>query len=203
MKMVKSLFLAGAATAALCGISTPAQAQDTPLVGQISPFAGVFCPRGWSTAEGQLLPINSNQALFAIFGTIYGGDGRTTFALPDLRGRRPIGPGNAPGIGNYNIGQKSGSTSFTLFENNLPSHTHSGTIGASGVSADTSIPVRNSFAISTGTNAYLDGNPPINNMHPSTLRINPTGGSQSVNKVSPYLAINWCVALQGIFPSRN
>ena len=99
---------------------------------------------------------------------------------------------------------KSGQESFTLLQANLPVHTHFGTIGASGVNADTNNPVRNSFAISTGTNAYLDGDPAVNNMNAGTLRIQPAGGNQStINKVSPYQVVNWCVALQGIFPSRN
>lgn len=204
MKTVKALFLAGAATAAFYGFSTPAQAQSDPLIGQITPFAGTFCPRGWATAQGQLLPISSNTALFSILGTMYGGDGRTTFALPDLQGRRATGAGVSPSVGTYRNGMKNGRETFTLTLANLPTHTHFGTIGASGVNADTNNPVRNSFAISTGTNAYLDGDPAVNNMNAGTLRINPAGGNQStINKVSPYQVVNWCVALVGVFPSRN
>lgn len=202
MKALKPTLMAGIAGATMMGASQPANAQ-LAILGEVMPMASNFCPRGYADASGQLLAISTNQALFSLYGTIYGGDGRTTFALPDLRGRTPIGQGNAPGLGTFTQGSKGGSTSFTLTVNNLPSHSHTGTIGANPTAADTNQPVRNTFAQSTGTNAYLDGDPALNNMHPDTVRINPTGGGQSVAKVSPYQTIRWCVALQGIYPSRN
>lgn len=186
------------------GVSAPAQAQLDPYIGQMMAFGGNFCPRGWSTAEGQILSISQNTALFSLLGTYYGGDGITTFGLPDLRGRAPIGQGNAPGLSSYQLGQMGGSTEFTLTTLQMPTHTHTGTIAASGDPGDTNNPIRNSFAASTnGANVYLDGNPAINNMHPDTLRINPAGGGLPVNKVSPYTVVQWCVALVGLYPSRN
>ena len=201
MKLSRFSLFAGAAIGAFAA-TVPVQAQD-PMLGQVTAFGFNFCPRGWASADGQFLPISQNQALYALYGTTYGGNGTTTFAIPDLRGRRSIGDGNSPTAGNYVLGQKAGSTSFTLSVPQLPAHTHTGTIGASTTAADSNIPVRNSFAASTGTNAYLDGNPAANNMHPDLVRMDNTGGSASVNKVSPYVAINWCVALQGVFPSRS
>nr|WP_298929409.1 tail fiber protein [uncultured Erythrobacter sp.] len=200
LKLTAAMAIAGATVS----MSAPAQAQaGTQYIGQVSAFGGNYCPREWADASGQLLPISSNTALFAVIGTIYGGDGRTTLGLPDLRGRRPISQGNAPGIGTYPIGGRGGTTSFTLNLTNLPSHTHTGTLAASPADADTNQPVRNSFARSTGTNAYLDGNPAINNMHPDTVRINSAGNNVAVNKVSPYQTVRWCIAITGIFPSRS
>lgn len=202
---LKTLFASSAlATVSAFAIATPAQAQIEPFIGQVSSFGFNFCPRGWTQADGKLLPIASNTALFSLLGTYYGGDGRTTFAVPDLRGRAPVGDGDGPGIGSYPIGSVGGTTSFTLSIANMPAHNHTGTIGASTTAADSNIPVRNSFAAATnGANVYLDGNPATNNMHPDTLRINPTGGNQPVSKVSPYTTLRWCVATQGIFPSRS
>lgn len=202
---LKSLLAASAlASASMLAAPAPASAQSDPLLGQLMLFGGNFCPRGWSGAEGQLLAISSNSALFSLFGTMYGGDGRTTFGLPDLRGRAPISTGQGPGLPNYVQGSRGGSTQFTLTVNQMPSHTHTGTLAASSADGNSNSPVRNSFAKTTnGTNGYITGNPAINNMHPDVLRINNTGGGQSVNKVSPYLTMRWCVALVGVFPSRN
>ena len=204
MKNFKTSLAAGAAAISL-GVSAPAQAQaGTQFIGQVSPFAGVFCPRDWASASGQLLPINTNQALFSLVGTTYGGDGRTTFGLPDLRGRVPVGYGTGPGLPTYSWGQKSGSTQIVLSLANLPSHTHTGTLAASPSAGDTNVGVRNSFAAApTGVTMFRDGDPAVNNMHPDTLRIDSAGANQPIYKTSPTIAINWCIALTGIFPSRN
>ena len=204
MKHFKFTLLAAASLGAVCG-SAPANAQaDTQFIAQVAPFGFNFCPRGWAFANGQLYSIAQYQALFSLLGNTYGGDGATTFAVPDLVGRRPIGAGTSPsGIGTYPSGGKSGTTQFTLTIANLPSHTHTGTVAASPVNADTNQPVRNSIAASVGTNAYGTGDPPANNMHPSLVRTFDTGGGQPVNKVSPYTTVNWCIAMEGIFPSRN
>lgn len=204
MKRLKVTLFTGVA-AACVGVSAPANAQaGTQFIGQVSAFGANFCPRDWADASGQLLPISSYTALFSLYGTIYGGDGRTTFALPDLRGRRPINQGNAPGLGSYTQGSRSGTTQFTLTQVNMPSHNHTGTLAASPTTANSPSPVRNSFAATTnGTNDYITGNPAINNMHPGILRLNNAGNGQSVSKVSPYQAVRWCVALNGIYPSRN
>jgi len=168
-------------------------------------FGGNFCPRGWTNADGQLLAIAQNSALFSLFGTIYGGDGRTTFGLPDLRGRAPIGRGSGPGLATQSWGQRGGTESFTLTVNQMPSHDHTGTVLALPSDANASGPVRNYFAIGTnGTQVYGSSmTPPTNFMGANSLRIAPAGGGQSVNKRSPYLAMYWCVALQGVYPSRS
>ena len=208
MKRIKTILFA--ATSAMGLASTlapvPAQAQaGTQFIAQISPMGFGFCPRGWASADGQLLPINQNQALFSLLGTTFGGDGRTSFGLPDLRGRVPVGYGQSTsGAGSYAWGQKGGTTSFILSTNNLPAHAHTGTVRASPNAGDTNQPVRNTLALAPyGTNMYLDNDPPTNAMHPNTLQIFPSGGNMAVNKLSPYTAINWCIALEGIFPSRN
>lgn len=204
MKAMKFFAAAGAVALSITTFSAPAHAQAEPILGQMMFFGGNFCPRGWASAEGQLIAINSNNALFSIFGTMYGGDGRTSFALPDLRGRAPINQGQGPGLPDYRQGEKGGSTEFTISLGQLPSHNHTGSIAASPTAGDTNQPVRNSFAAApAGTNIYLDGNPAVNNMHPDILRINATGGGQPVQKVSPYLVARWCVATQGVFPSRS
>lgn len=204
MKTIKFLAAAGAAALSMTTFSAPAQAQAEPLLGQLMLFGGNFCPRGWASASGQLLAINANSALFSLFGTTYGGDGRTTFGLPDLRGRAPINAGQGPGLPTYRLGEKGGSTQFTITASQLPSHNHSGTIAASPNAGTSNQPVRNSFAASpSGTNIYVSGDPAVNNMHPDILRIGQTGGGQPVQKLSPYLAATWCVATVGIFPSRS
>jgi len=198
--------VSGIAMAGSLSVSAPAQAQaSSPYIGQLMLTGANFCPRGWSTAEGQLLPIAQNTALFSLLGTVYGGDGRTTFGLPDLRGRAPIGRGRGAGLADYRQGERGGAESFTLTVNQMPSHNHTGTVLALPSAANASGPVRNYFAIGTnGTQVYASSmTPPTNFMGANSLRIANTGGNQSVNKRSPYLAMYWCVALQGIFPSRS
>ncbi|MBQ0772505.1 MAG: microcystin-dependent protein [Parasphingorhabdus sp.] len=181
----------------------PAHAQvDTQYIGQISAFAANFCPRNWAPADGTLIAISQNSALFSLFGTYYGGNGTTTFALPDLRGRRPVGYGDGPGIGTYQMGQSSGTTQFTMTTNNLPSHNHVGMSRASNLPGDTANPNDNSLA-TTGAKRIYHNSAPNVNMDVGTVAISNTGGSQSVNKVSPYLVMRWCVAMFGIYPSRN
>ena len=113
----------------------PAHAQSDPLIGQLMLVGFNFCPRGWADANGQLLAISSNTALFSLLGTTYGGDGRTTFALPDLRGRSAVHVGNGPGLPSVSQGQRGGSTSFSIATNNMPSHSHAATATAHGVEA--------------------------------------------------------------------
>ncbi|MCK0127774.1 tail fiber protein [Erythrobacter sp. F6033] len=204
MKIKATLAASAMIAAGMMTTPAPVKAQADPLLGQMMLFGGNFCPRGWAATNGTILAINSNQSLFSLLGTMYGGDGRTTFGLPDLRGRAPISTGTGAGLPNYTQGSLGGSTNFTLTEATMPSHSHTGTVAASPNAGDTNQPVRNSFARSTnGANVYLDGDPAINNMHPDLLRISAAGGSQSVNKVSPYLTLQWCIATQGVFPSRN
>ena len=204
MTTLRTLALAACASALAVGYAPAANAQaGTQFIGQVSAFGGNYCPREWAPANGQLLAISQYTALFSILGTAYGGDGRTTFGLPDLRGRRPVSMGNGPGIGNYTWGQKGGATSFTLNGANLPSHSHTGTARASTAIGNSANPNNNVLAVDEqGVQIYhTDGS--TNNMAADSLVINPTGGGQSVGKTSPYQAVLWCVALNGVYPSRS
>jgi microcystin-dependent protein len=203
MNRFKLLAASAITIAATFTITAPAQAQADPLLGQMMLFGGNFCPRGWGDAAGGLIAINSNQALFSLLGTMYGGDGRTTFGLPDLRGRAPISLGSGPGLPSYPTqGAKGGTTQFTLTTASMPSHNHVGTMRASNMAGDTANPNDNSLATTAGENIYHTGAPAVN-MDVGTVVIGNTGGNIPVNKVSPYLVMRWCVAMQGVFPSRN
>jgi|TARA_R110001606_G_scaffold10898_2_gene47026 microcystin-dependent protein len=203
MKRLKLLAASAVAIAATFTVTAPAHAQADPLLGQMMLFGGNFCPRGWGDASGALIAISSNSALFSLLGTMYGGDGRTTFALPDLRGRAPISIGNGPGLPTYPIqGAKGGSTSFTLTNATMPSHNHVGTMRASNLPGDTANPNNNSLATTGSTTIYHTGAPAVN-MDVGTVVIGNTGSNLAVNKLSPYLVMRWCVAMQGVFPSRN
>jgi len=151
-----------------------------------------FAPKGWALCNGQLLPINQNQALFSLLGTTYGGDGRTNFALPDLRTRTPIHFGSG-----YSLGQKGGEASHTLNQTEMPSHTH--TLEGTNTSATLDVPGGN-----------VIGQPSINGFGPAANpgAMNPgtianTGGSQAHENMQPYTTLSFCIALQGIFPSPN
>jgi microcystin-dependent protein len=173
----------------------------TPFLGQIQPFGFNFAPRGWAMCNGQLLPISQNTALFSLLGTTFGGDGRTTFALPDLRGRSMIHVGTGPGLTPINWGQRSGNEWTTLTVSNLPSHTHTGNIVAERALATTANPEGRMLG---GATAYVDPNPANNkNMAAGSLQINNTGGGTEFSNRSPYLGVYVCIALQGIYPSRN
>jgi microcystin-dependent protein len=174
-----------------------------PFIAEIKLFAGNFAPRGYAFCAGQLLPISQNTALFSLVGTTYGGDGRTTFGLPDLRGRVVVGSeGNAagPGLTPRPLGEKGGAQSVSLSALEIPSHTHSANaVGPGGNSNDA---IGNFWAddvgVSSGT--YHSG-PETGTMNSNA--IGNAGGSQSHNNMQPYLAVNYIIALVGLFPSRN
>lgn len=204
MKKFGLFAAAGAvALASTATAPTPAKAQATPYIGQMMLFGGTFCPRGWTPANGQLLSISQYSSVFSLLGVMYGGDGRSTFAVPDLRGRAPISAGNGPGLPDYRQGTKGGSTSFTLTIANMPAHSHTGTMRANRAAGNSANPAGNVLAISPDADKIYHLDDSTVNMAPSSLVINNTGGNQPVNKVSPYLAMQWCVALQGVFPSRS
>lgn len=166
-----------------------------PFLSEIKIFSFNFPPKGWALCNGQLLPINQNQALFALLGTTYGGNGQTNFALPNLRGRVPIHTGSG-----HTLGEAAGSTSVTVNIQQLPTHVHTVIPAANANNnASTVEPANNFWANSGKTSFTLD--PPNNTMLPASL--GNTGGSQPHNNMAPYLALNFCIALQGIFPSRN
>ncbi len=176
-----------------------------PTLGQIIMFGGNFAPRGWALCDGTLLPINQNQALFSILGTTYGGDGRTTFALPDLRGRMAIHAGSGAGLTPRNLGAKGGTQENTLTIQNMPSHNHtaSGSINL-GTAANQPAGTNNFLPVTTGSNFYSNtaGN---TNLNSESVNINVTnnGGSQPYNNMQPYTVVNYLIAIQGLFPSRN
>lgn len=169
----------------------------TPFMSEIRMFGFNFAPKGWAQCNGQLLPINQNQALFSLLGTTFGGNGQTTFALPDLRGRVPISMGAG-----YNLGQRAGETAHTLTVQELPTHYHGqpkavtgGTI-ASNLVGD---PTGNLWA-NAGKTMYTQSGP---SGAMSGAALANVGGSQPHENMSPYLCVNFCIALTGVFPSRN
>ena len=179
-------------------------------IGQIFLFAGNFAPRGSAFCNGQLLPINQNQALFSLLGTTYGGDGRTTFALPDLRGRVPMQQGNGAGLTPRTLGAKVGTETNTLSVGQLPAHNHAATTVAAAGNGTTNKADGNSLAhvgrTLDGSNALpniYNSDAPSISMHANSVSVAQTGQGQAVNNMQPSLAINYCIALVGIFPSRS
>lgn len=169
-----------------------------PFVGEVRMFAGNFAPRGWAFCDGQLLAVSQNDALFSLLGTIYGGDGRTTFGLPDLRGRIPIHPGTGPGLSPRRLGAKGGAEKVTLTVNQLPSHSHH--LQVSTNNGPEPNPQGNVLAGSTLVEAYADEQPLVNMASSSITNV---GGSQSHTNLMPYLCIHFIIALVGIYPSRH
>ena len=163
-----------------------------PFVGEIRMFAGNFAPRGWAFCDGQLLAVSQNDALFSLLGTIYGGDGRTTFGLPDLRGRIPIHAGNGPGLSDRRLGSKSGSENVTLTTNQIPSHTHrfQGHLGATNP-ANQSVPT--DHVLAQGEQELFAEDGTVSMRPPTTF-----GGSQSHTNLQPFLCIHFILALVGI-----
>jgi len=164
-------------------------------------FGGNFAPAGWSLCEGQLLPISENEVLFQLIGTTYGGDGQTTFCLPDLRGRIPIHQGQGPGLSNMILAQQLGSETTTLTVNQIPIHNHS-ILGSASVGNSTGIS-NSTIAAGTVGRVYTSDTDPANlgDLNPGTL-LN-SGGSQPHNNLMPYACINFIISLFGIFPSQN
>ncbi len=171
-------------------------------IAQILFFAGTFAPKNWAFCNGQLISIASNTALFSLLGTQYGGDGRTTFALPDFRGRVPVGVGQGPGLSPVVIGEMSGSETRTMIITEMPSHTHTASVsvGVAGSNADSDSPVGNVFAVpssdsfGTAANATATG---------TSLTLNPAGNGLPFSIVQPYLAVNYVICQFGVFPARN
>lgn len=167
-----------------------------PFLAEVRIVGFNFAPRGWAFCDGQILPINQNQSLYALLGTTYGGDGRTTFALPDLRGRVPIHAGNSNG-NSYTIGQKSGAENHTLSINEMPGHTHQ--ITATDVAPTASTPT--GHLLSRAPSPLYKGDSADATLNPATVA--DQGGGQAHNNMMPFVAVNFCIALQGLFPSRN
>jgi microcystin-dependent protein len=176
-----------------------------PYLGQIQPFGFNFAPRGWAQCNGQLLPINQNTALFSLLGTIYGGDGRTTFALPDLRGRAALHMGTGPGLSPATIGEKAGNETETLNQNQMPSHTHAATAKASSSVGNTNVAENSVWSKDAGNQwaAYNNSVMADKTMKDGVIQNANAGGGQAHNNMQPYLVVNWCIAIAGTFPSRN
>lgn len=177
----------------------PAGAGAEPFLGEIIMVGFTFCPRGWAECDGQLLSISQNSALFSLLGTTYGGDGRTTFALPDLRGRVPLHTGTGPGLSNRPQGQKDGEEKNTLTVQQMPEHNHSAQ--ASSFLGDDPSPEGNVWASRQRLISLYNNQQPDVAM--ASEAIGNEGGSQPHNNMQPYLVIRHCIALQGIFPPRN
>ena len=171
-----------------------------PFVAEVRIFAFNFAPKGWAFCDGQLLPISQNTALFSLLGTTYGGDGKSIFALPDIQGRSVVNPGQGPGLSLYDLGQEGGEEAVTLLDSEMPSHTH--TLQAVTAPATTSVPSTSAtLARSAGGSAYkTTAFGALVPMSPQTLSV--TGGSLPHNNMMPYLTLNFCIALQGVFPAR-
>lgn len=170
-----------------------------PFIAEIRIFGGNFAPRGWAFCNGQLLPISQNTALFSLIGTTYGGDGRNTTALPNLQGRAPMHPGRGPGLTARQLGQRGGVTSVTLSEAQMPSHTHN--FMASPNEADAYTPVNHVMAATEPQYGYYADANNLSSLKSDAL--SNTGGSQAHTNMQPYLALNYIIALVGLYPSRS
>jgi microcystin-dependent protein len=172
---------------------------SNPFVAEIRIFPFNFAPTGWAMCNGQLLPISQNTALFSLLGTSYGGDGKSTFGLPNLQGSAPLHQGQGPGLSSYFVGQAGGVETVTLLQTELPAHTHQ----ASAVSGDgPTSPVGNTWGTAPGRTPppmYVDGTPNVTMGN----ALSAAGGSQPHNNMQPYLTLNFCIALQGVFPPRT
>ena len=173
-----------------------------PFLGEIKMFAGNFAPRGFALCNGQLLPIAQNTALFSLFGTTYGGDGRVTFALPDLQGRAPMQWGQGAGLTLRNLGESAGTPTVTLTAPQIPPHTH--TMTGEDEEAGNTDPINHAFGVNPSVNLYTTAAAPGLQLQPmAAAAIGIGGGGLPHNNQQPYLAITFIVAMAGIFPSRN
>ncbi|MEL6859546.1 MAG: tail fiber protein [Pseudomonadota bacterium] len=185
------LFTAGAPTA---------HAAPDAFLGEIFMMGSNFCPRGSLPANGQILPIAENPALFSLLGTTYGGDGRVSFALPDLRGRTPVHAGTGPGLNDIKLGQRGGAEAQTLSQANMPRHTHP--VQTSQLPATSDDPSRATFGVTEGETTFSDGaEAGMSQMGRNT--IGETGSNQAFSIRDPFTAVTFCIATEGVFPSRS
>jgi len=173
---------------------------SNPFVAEIRIFPFNFAPKGWATCDGQILFISQNTALFSLLGTTYGGDGKSNFALPNMQGNAPMHPGQGPGLSLHDLGETGGSDTVTLLESEMAAHNHSQK--ANTTTATKSLPTNNSFAKGASMTPYLaPAGAALVNM--SDQAITPAGGNQPHNNLQPYLTLNFCIALQGVYPPRT
>ena len=173
-----------------------------PFIAEIRIFAGNFAPRSWAFCDGQLLPVSQNTALFSLIGTTYGGDGRTTTALPNLQGRLPMHPGRGPGLTSRRLGQRGGVEMVSLTEAQMPNHNHTLRANTTARGGASRTPTNNSFGRVSGGFAYVNASD-TNLVDLSNKTLPNTGGSQPHNNMQPFLAMNYIIALQGLYPSRS
>ncbi|KAA3615342.1 MAG: phage tail protein [Calditrichaeota bacterium] len=172
-----------------------------PFIGEIKMFGGNFAPRGYAFCDGQLLPISQYSALFSILGTTYGGDGRTTFGLPDLRGRAPIHEGNGPGLSDRRLGQKGGQENVVLNITQIPSHTHTAQLNADSTVATSDKPESGLLARNAGSTPQY-GDTVNTALNSAAVKVSNTGGNGAHPNMQPFITINYIIALEGIYPSR-
>ncbi|MEO6039226.1 MAG: tail fiber protein [Saprospiraceae bacterium] len=170
-----------------------------PFVAEIRIFPFNFAPTGWAFCNGQLLPISQNTALFSLLGTFYGGNGQSTFALPDMQGNAPMHPGQGPGLSLRDLGEVSGSETVTLLTSEIPIHKHN-MVSINDI-GDINVPTANGLARSAGASVYTTAASPVVLMAPNALA--PAGGDLPHNNRQPYLTLNFCIALQGVYPPRS
>ena len=179
---------------------------SNPFVAEIRIFAGNFAPKGWALCDGQLMPISQNTALFSLLGTTYGGDGKSTFALPDLQGNAPMQQGQGPGLSLRDLGEQSGEQTVTLLQTEMPSHSHSFTCATDRGNTTTATNDYPATGAAGPPNQAIRGNlysssAPNAPMNPFSLSI--AGGNQPHNNMMPYLSLTFIIALQGVFPPRG
>jgi len=172
-----------------------------PFVAEIRIFPFNFAPKGWAFCDGQILPLSQNTALFSLLGTTYGGDGKSNFALPNMQGNAPMHPGQGPGLSLHDLGETGGSDTVSLLESEIPSHSHA--LMASSTNSSKPNPIGNALArIGSGATPYVaPAGAPIVNFADNALA--PAGGDQPHNNLQPYLTLNLCIALQGVYPPRT
>jgi microcystin-dependent protein len=170
---------------------------SSPFVAEIRIFGFNFPPKGWAFCDGQLLPISQNTALFSLIGTFYGGNGQSTFALPDLQGRTPLSSGQGSGLSQYFLGQESGEEFVTLQQTEMPLHSHT----MSGVEDDGTFKTPANMLIASGNQMYVTPAATTGSM--AFQALSPAGGSLPHNNMMPYLTLNFCIAMQGVFPPRS
>jgi microcystin-dependent protein len=173
-----------------------------PFVAEIRIFPFNFAPKGWAFCDGQLLPLSQNTALFSLLGTTYGGDGKSNFALPDMQGNAPMHPGQGPGLSLHDLGETGGSDTVLLLESEIPSHNHNFLV--SNQQSDVKQPTSTtSLARSVGATPFVTGSSSPALVQMNFQSLTPTGGNQPHNNMMPYLVLNFCIALQGVFPPRT
>jgi microcystin-dependent protein len=174
---------------------------SNPFVAEIRMFCFNFAPKGWAWCDGQLLPISQNTALFSLLGTTYGGDGKSTFALPNMQGSSPMAPGQGPGLSLHDLGEQGGSQDVTLLLSEIPVHSHSVNAAPANFAANSDVPTNNAMGKSSQGSVYVPDTQPSVTMSPNAL--SPAGGNLPHNNMMPYLAVYFAIAMQGVYPARN